>query len=115
MPLYDYSCADCGHEIEVRHGVHDPGPESCERCGGRMRKLMSSPSIVFKGSGWAKKDAHDSRSSAPAAKAADGAPEQRPSGATESARDDGKATAGESKPSKAAADKPAGGGTGQDD
>ena len=31
-----------------------------------MRKLMSTPNIVFKGSGWAKKDARDAR---PAAKA----------------------------------------------
>ena len=64
MPRYDYSCTN-GHIIEVMHGVHDPGPAKCERCGAEMRKLMSTPSIVFKGSGWAKKD----RSSNPAPKA----------------------------------------------
>jgi putative FmdB family regulatory protein len=63
MPLYDYVCAN-GHIVEVMHGVNDSGPAKCERCGAEMRKLLSTPAIVFKGSGWAKKD----RSSRPAAK-----------------------------------------------
>jgi putative FmdB family regulatory protein len=63
MPLYDYICQN-GHIVEVMHGVNDPGPASCARCGAEMRKLLSTPAIVFKGSGWAKKD----RSSKPAAK-----------------------------------------------
>ena len=54
MPLYDYQCEKCEHIVEVMHGVNDTGPARCERCGGPMRKLMSSPSIHFKGSGWAK-------------------------------------------------------------
>ncbi|HEY8135022.1 MAG TPA: FmdB family zinc ribbon protein [Candidatus Limnocylindrales bacterium] len=61
MPLYDYIC-DNGHIVEVMHGVNDSGPAKCERCGAEMRKLLSTPAIVFKGSGWAKKD----RSSKPA-------------------------------------------------
>ena len=75
-----------------------------------MRKLMSSPSIVFKGSGWAKKDAHDSRASARPKKAADGGQGSNPSDATESAKNDGSSTTSESKPGKAGADGPAGGG-----
>src|SRR4051812_34806070 len=70
MPLYDYQCESCGHVVEVMHGVNDSGPQRCERCGGPMRKLLSTPSIVFKGSGWAKKDARTSRPSG-AAKSAD--------------------------------------------
>jgi len=70
MPLYDYQCENCGHVVEVMHGVYDSGPQRCERCGGGMRKLLSTPSIVFKGSGWAKKDAQTSRQSG-AAKSAD--------------------------------------------
>lgn len=61
MPLYDYICEN-GHIVEVMHGVNDSGPAQCERCGAEMRKLLSTPAIVFKGSGWAKKD----RSSKPA-------------------------------------------------
>ncbi|HXQ96040.1 MAG TPA: FmdB family zinc ribbon protein [Candidatus Acidoferrales bacterium] len=60
MPLYDYSCSQCGRTVEVSHGVHASGPLVCEVCGGAMRKLLSRPAIVFKGSGWAKKDAQAS-------------------------------------------------------
>lgn len=65
MPLYDYECRNCGHRVEVLHGVNDTGPKTCDVCGGQMRKLINQPAIVFKGSGWAKKDARDAK---PAAK-----------------------------------------------
>ena len=71
MPLYDYECRNCGHIVEVIHGVNDPGPQACTVCGGQMRKLMSTPAIVFRGSGWAKKDARDAK---PAAKSSSKAP-----------------------------------------
>jgi putative FmdB family regulatory protein len=60
MPLYDYECAACGAIVELMHGVNDSGPSACRHCGAPMRKLMSAPAIVFKGSGWAKKDARES-------------------------------------------------------
>jgi len=63
MPLYDYQCQSCGHVVEVMHGVNAQGPQTCERCAGSMRKLLSTPAIVFKGSGWAKNDARSSRQS----------------------------------------------------
>jgi putative FmdB family regulatory protein len=55
VPRYDYTCAN-GHIVEVMHGVNDPGPARCDECGLPMRKLISRTAIVFKGSGWAKKD-----------------------------------------------------------
>jgi putative FmdB family regulatory protein len=57
MPIYDYSCANCGHVVEVVHGVHEAGPTVCPNCGGLLRKRLSPPAIVFRGTGWAKKDA----------------------------------------------------------
>jgi putative FmdB family regulatory protein len=57
VPLYDYDCAACGRRFEVIHGVHDPSPEACPLCGsGPVRKAFAAPAIVFKGSGWAKKE-----------------------------------------------------------
>ena len=64
MPLYDYECRNCGHIVEVLHGVNDTGPAACEVCGGQLKKLINPPAIVFKGSGWAKKDFRDSKKSA---------------------------------------------------
>src|SRR5262245_5486465 len=66
MPTYDYTCAACGHRFEVVHGVHGHGPETCPTCGGGpVRKAFAPPTVVFKGSGWAKVDR---RASSPAAK-----------------------------------------------
>jgi putative FmdB family regulatory protein len=62
VPIYDYVCAN-GHTTEVIHGVNDPGPANCPVCGAPLRKAVSAPAIVFKGSGWAKVD----RNSKPAA------------------------------------------------
>jgi putative FmdB family regulatory protein len=82
MPLYDYICTN-GHITEVMHGVNDSGPAKCERCGAEMRKLLSTPAIVFKGSGWAKKD----RSSKPAPKKSTTDSEAKPSTATDAKSD----------------------------
>src|SRR3954467_10878600 len=56
MPFYDYVCTQCGRRIEVMHGIHAEGPTTCEVCGGALKKAMSSPAIVYRGSGWAKKE-----------------------------------------------------------
>jgi putative FmdB family regulatory protein len=65
VPVYEYGCTVCGRPIEVRHGVHSHGPTICGECGGQMRKLVSAPTIVFKGSGWAKKDRQATSGPAP--------------------------------------------------
>jgi putative FmdB family regulatory protein len=61
MPLYEYQCDSCGHRFEVIRKFSDPPIDACPKCGSAVRKLMSSPAIQFKGSGWyitdyAKKD-----------------------------------------------------------
>lgn len=70
MPIYDYACQECGHAVELIHRVHESGPAACPRCGGPMRKLIAPPAILFKGSGWAKKDAREARTGRSASKAA---------------------------------------------
>jgi putative FmdB family regulatory protein len=65
VPIYDYVCGNCGERTEVMHPVHAPGPDSCLVCGGPLRKALSPPAIVFKGSGWAKKDARNASSGSP--------------------------------------------------
>lgn len=52
MPLYEYQCEACGHRFEVIQKYSDAPIETCEKCGGVVRKLLSSPAIQFKGSGW---------------------------------------------------------------
>jgi putative FmdB family regulatory protein len=52
MPLYEYQCDACGHRFEVIQKFSDAPLESCPKCGAQVRKLLSSPAIQFKGSGW---------------------------------------------------------------
>ena len=53
MPLYEYQCDACGRRFEKIQKFSDSPLEKCELCGeGPVRKLMSSPAIQFKGSGW---------------------------------------------------------------
>ena len=51
MPLYEYEC-DRGHRFERIVKFSDPPLELCPECGAPVRKLMSSPAIQFKGTGW---------------------------------------------------------------
>lgn len=52
MPLYEYQCASCGTRIEKIQKFSDDLLTTCEACGGTLEKLLSSPAIQFKGSGW---------------------------------------------------------------
>jgi putative FmdB family regulatory protein len=52
MPLYEYECEACGHRFEKIQKFSDPPEDTCPKCGGKVKKLLSSPAIQFKGSGW---------------------------------------------------------------
>src|SRR5580704_8532300 len=52
MPLYEYECDACGHRFEKIQKFSDPLEDTCPTCGGSVHKLMSSPAIQFKGSGF---------------------------------------------------------------
>lgn len=56
VPIYDYRCDHCGHAFSAVQSFHDGPVETCPSCGKRPRRLLSSPAIVFKGSGWYKTD-----------------------------------------------------------
>ena len=52
MPLYEYECEACAHRFERIQKFSDPPVDTCPSCGGQVKKLLSSPAIQFKGSGW---------------------------------------------------------------
>lgn len=52
MPLYEYECDNCGHRFEVIQKFSDAKISVCPKCGGPVQKLLSSPAIQFKGSGF---------------------------------------------------------------
>jgi putative FmdB family regulatory protein len=118
MPLYEYRCKSCGKTHEIEHGFHDERPTSCPSCGGLLVRVFHPVGVVFKGSGFHKtdysssglrKDGAASGSSSDASKGETKSgdaktSESKPTAAkTESkAAGDGKASGGDSKPSKSA-------------
>ena len=53
MPMYEYECTACGHRFERIQKFSDSPVEECPNCGERtVQKLLSSPAIQFKGTGW---------------------------------------------------------------
>ena len=52
MPLYEYQCDACAHRFEVIQKFSDQPVDVCPKCGGQVKKLLSSPAIQFKGTGW---------------------------------------------------------------
>jgi putative FmdB family regulatory protein len=66
MPLYEYQCDTCAHRFEVIQKFSDAPLEACPKCGGTVKKLLSSPAIQFKGSGWYITDYARKGESAPA-------------------------------------------------
>ena len=65
MPLYEYECeAENGRRFEIIQKFSDETLKVCPTCGGPVRRLISSPAIQFKGSGfyitdYAKKSSSD--------------------------------------------------------
>jgi putative FmdB family regulatory protein len=62
VPIYDYRCDECGHRFSAVQSFSEGPIEKCPNCGKRPRRLITTPAIVFKGSGWYKTD---SRGKAP--------------------------------------------------
>jgi putative FmdB family regulatory protein len=52
MPIYEYKCQACGKRMEKIQKLSDPPCKKCPSCGGALTKLISSPAIQFKGSGF---------------------------------------------------------------
>jgi len=74
VPVYQYACADCSGELEVRQSFTDDSLTTCPTCEGRLRKILSAVGVVFKGSGFYRNDsrptpAHDSDTSSSDGKA----------------------------------------------
>ena len=57
MPIYDYKCSNCGHQIEVIQKINDDPKNSCPKCNTEgLIKLLSASSFRLKGSGWYETD-----------------------------------------------------------
>ena len=57
MPIYEYLCNACGHELEVLQAISESPLQKCPKCGqAELRKLISAPIFRLKGGGWYETD-----------------------------------------------------------
>lgn len=57
MPIYEYRCKSCGHELEKLQRMSDDPLVDCPACGeGALTKLISPVGFRLKGSGWYETD-----------------------------------------------------------
>jgi len=52
VPIYEYQCEVCGHHFEVIQKFSEEPVTSCVACTGPVRRVLSAPALVFKGTGW---------------------------------------------------------------
>ena len=53
MPIYEYRCQSCNHELEALQKLSDPELTECPSCKQpRLQKLISAAGFQLKGSGW---------------------------------------------------------------
>lgn len=52
MPLYEYKCNKCNEVFEVLQRFSDAPLKVHEGCGGKVKRLLTTPSFQFKGSGF---------------------------------------------------------------
>jgi len=68
MPLYEYQCQKCAVRFERIEKASALKNEDCPRCGGVAQRLIGSPALQFKGSGWYVNDYGKGNGSIPAAR-----------------------------------------------
>ncbi len=57
MPIYEYRCEACGHEMEKLQKMSDAALVDCPSCGkSTLKKLVSAPGFRLKGGGWYETD-----------------------------------------------------------
>lgn len=57
MPIYEYACRDCGHELEQLQRLSDDVLIDCPACGqARLKRKISAAGFRLSGSGWYETD-----------------------------------------------------------
>ena len=92
MPIYEYQCAECGHQVEVLQKISDDPLTECPACGKpAMKKMVTAAAFRLKGGGWyetdfksgQKKNVHDAGDSKPSGSKQEGKSTAKPaSGST---------------------------------
>lgn len=52
MPIYEYECLECGIDFDKLQRFGDPQPSACPNGHHRVHRILSQPTIIFKGPGF---------------------------------------------------------------
>jgi len=67
MPIYEYRCQSCGHELEALQKMSDAPLSDCPVCNKPdLQKLVSAAGFRLKGGGWYETDFKGGAKPAPA-------------------------------------------------
>lgn len=111
MPTYQYSCSDCGHDLEAVQSFTDDSLVDCPACGKpALRKVFGNVGVVFKGPGFYRTDSRKDGSPAATGKADSAAKKEGAATAGSSSTDSGKDVS--TKPSAKSSGDGAGSGSG---
>tara|TARA_Y100001934_G_C12309275_1_gene754087 strand:- start:674 stop:1063 length:390 start_codon:yes stop_codon:yes gene_type:complete len=63
MPIYEYECDQCGHNLEALQKISDERLVYCPECGeASLRKKVSAAAFRLKGTGWYETDFKNDKS-----------------------------------------------------
>lgn len=104
MPTYTYRCTNCEHQFETRQRMTDDPLTECPQCQGKIRRVVNSVGVVFKGKGFYVTDNRGKKAQAPSStsskKEESGGDNASSSNDSKSSSDNKSSGSGESKPSK---------------
>jgi putative FmdB family regulatory protein len=56
VPIYEYECGKCKRHFEFIEKMGASAAKKCEKCGGKLTRLISPAGFQLKGTGWYKTD-----------------------------------------------------------
>jgi putative FmdB family regulatory protein len=115
MPIYEYECKSCGHELEKLQRMNDPTLTDCPACNEpELKRLVSAAGFRLKGAGWyetdfkkdGKKNLHDSAESGEESSTSKDSDSKASPETSDSKTSDTKSAGTQSSESKASSTKP---------
>lgn len=115
MPIYEYECKSCGHELEKLQRMSDPALTDCPACNeSELKRLVSAAGFRLKGTGWyetdfkkdGKKNLHDSAESGEESSTSKDSDSKASPKTSDSKTSDSKTAGTKSSDSKASSTKP---------
>ncbi len=106
MPIYEYKCEN-GHVFDVIQKMTEEALTECQECGAPAVRVLHSPAVHFKGSGFYNTDYGKKKKGGSGSSSSDeGSKESKStdSGSSDSKSSESKSSSGDSKPAATTAD-----------